>query len=474
MTGRFTEEQLTFRGGDISWCLPPTFLSRSCRIDRGGFVANDGNNGGIDNNADSSYYDPYNFLFDCLNNFTFTPFNEVEFYYTVEQWKVTNEPFFDIDDNDVLSDLLTRNPIVIVEEVIGESCSLLQGLRSIEGILCLHASACNNTEPLPSSFPSTQPSTSIAPSLSPSSAPSTGSPSASTSSSPSSVPTDVTPSPVTTAPTPYSPSISGNPPGKNHMDLQVEILMRIILTNVTKDLTIDDEGGDAVNNPDVELFGKAVGNGIHNFLIEKQVFYASNTNILIIESMQFSFLSCSHHLPRLPFSRFDHPTTSQSSILEKMEGHLKVNIVVVKGFPDLDLSNQLAQPDALREDTYVSVIVKFTAIYKCFDFDNDDCDPSTVSNRYISSYKETLSNGAISGELAQKIVEFAFILDVEELFQDVSIDPDSVGILSSSKTIHVDNKQDTSGIERASLRTLCFFVVFVTVTLVALFDDKTM
>ena len=271
VTGRFTEEQLTFRGGDMSWCLPPTFLSRSCRIDRGGFVANDGDNGGIDNNFGSSFYDPYNFLFDCLNNFTFTPFNEVEFYYTVEQWKVTNEPFFDINDKDVVSDLLARNPIVIVDEVIGESCSLLQGLRSIEGILCLHASACNNTEPLPSSFPSTQPSTSIVPSFSPSSAPSTGSPSVSTSSSPSYVPTYVTPSPVTTAPTQYSSLISADPAGKNNMNLQVEILMRIILTNVTKDVAIDDEGGDIVENPDVELFGKAVGNGIHNFLIEKQV-----------------------------------------------------------------------------------------------------------------------------------------------------------------------------------------------------------
>ena len=220
------------------------------------------------------YYDPYNFLFDCMNSFAFTPFNEVEFYYTVEQWNMTNEPFFDINDDEILSDLLVRNAIVIVEEVIGESCSLLEGLRSIEGILCL-VDECKNTEPPTatpsSSFPSVQPSTSLAPSLSPSSTPSTEFPSNSPSLSPSSVPTLIAPSAFTIAPTPSSTSISGNSPVKNNMNLQVEILMRIILTNVTKDPIIDGGGGDGVDNPDVDLFGKAVGNGIHNFLIGAQV-----------------------------------------------------------------------------------------------------------------------------------------------------------------------------------------------------------
>jgi hypothetical protein len=150
---------------------------------------------------------------------------------------------------------------------------------------------------------------------------------------------------------------------------------------------------------------------------------------------------------------------------------LKVDVLAVNALSTRTPFDSNNEPHNLNDfdggdgqGTDLSVIVRMVTLHECFDYDDDACSPSNLSNIYISSYKEKLSVGASSGRLAQKIIEFAEILDVTELF-GVLVDSDSVGILISSKTIELDTPKHSSGARRSFRPNVCTLCVFAVLTI---------
>lgn len=128
---------------------------------------------------------------------------------------------------------------------------------------------------------------------------------------------------------------------------------------------------------------------------------------------------------------------------KQLPGHMSVNVVAVDGSADnlqgcrveesdMDIGND----NDCDGDSSVSVIVRVVARRECKNHD-DKCSAATVSKDFIVLYRDTLQEGSTTGDLAMRIIYFAQILQAEELY-NILVDPDSVGSLTSTRTIEVD------------------------------------
>jgi hypothetical protein len=212
LTDRYNESELNFRHEDIDWCLPSSFLDRSCF---------------------SSGFDPHYYLIHCL----FQNPTLGSFYFEDETGNT--EPF--VDDK-----------IVIGPALIVSLCDLINGLRSPKGVSCLFE-LCQTVSEAPSGVPSHTPS--LNPTVEPSTAPSdleSESPSATASKLPSFNPTEARSTPFMETPLGDELTLRYPP-----LVVSIEILLEFVLLGVAKDLS----------SPPPKVFLDVLTIGVNNILV---------------------------------------------------------------------------------------------------------------------------------------------------------------------------------------------------------------